>query len=162
MKIVANNIMESSLAEKCGERYKHKTEGERRYSRWGYNPGSIKVGDEKVKIKVPRYFDAITKKAENNNAYRSLKEHESPNEKMIKSVLLGLSQKNYGELSRTMAESFGLSQSTISRKFIDNSPSALKEFKKRDLGKYNFVGLLIDGKYLVKKQIVICLGITMS
>ncbi len=162
MKIVANNIMESSVVEKCGERYKHKPEGERRYSRWGYNPGSIKVGDEKVKIKVPRYFDAITKKAENNDAYSSLKEQESPNERMIKSVLLGLSQKDYGELSRTMAESFGLSQSTISRKFIDNSTSALKEFEKRDLGRYDFVGLLIDGKYLVKEQIVICLGITMS
>ena len=120
------------------------------------------MGDEKVKIKVPRYFDSITKKAENNNAYRSLKEQESPNEKMIKSVLLGLSQKDYGELSRTMAESFGLSQSTISRKFIENSASALKEFEKRDLGRYDFIGLLIDGKYLVKEQIVICLGITMS
>lgn len=162
MKIVANNIMESSVIEKCGERYRHKTEGGRRYSRWGYNPGSIKVGDEKVKIKVPRYFDGITKKAQNNDAYGKIKDQESPNEKMIKSVLLGLSQKDYGDLSRTMAESFGLSQSTISRKFIENSASALKEFEKRDLGKYDFVGLLIDGKYLVKEQIVICLGITMS
>lgn len=162
MKIVANNLMESSIEEKCGERYKHRSREARRYSRWGYNPGSIKVGDEKVKLKVPRYFDELTKKAQNNNAYESIKEQESPNEKMIKSVLLGLSQKDYGELSRTMAESFGLSQSTISRKFIDNSTSALKEFEKRDLGKYDFVGLLIDGKYLVKEQIVICMGITMS
>jgi transposase-like protein len=162
MKIVANNLMESSIEEKCGERYKHQSPEERRYTRWGYNPGSIKVGDEKVKLEVPRYLDRITNKAQNNDAYGKLKEQESPNEKMIKSVLLGLSQKDYGLLSRTMAESFGLSQSTISRKFIEESSAALKEFEQRDLGKYDFVGLMIDGKYLVKEQIVICMGITIN
>lgn len=54
MKIVANNLMESSIELKCGERYRHQRAEDRRYSRWGYNPGSIKVGDGKVKIKVPR------------------------------------------------------------------------------------------------------------
>lgn len=162
MKIIANNLMESSITEKCGERYRHQNQEERRYSRWGYNPGSIKVGDEKVKIEVPRYYDEATKKAQNNDAYLEIKEQETPNEKMIKSVLLGLSQKDYGDLSRTMAESFGLSQSTISRKFIEESASSLKEFEKRDLGKYDFVGLMIDGKYLAKEQIVLCLGITMG
>lgn len=106
MKIVANNLMESSIGEKCGERYKHQASEERRYTRWGYNPGSIKVGDEKVKIEVPRYYDQATEKAQNNDAYGEIKEQETPNERMIKSVLLGLSQKDYGELSRTMAESF--------------------------------------------------------
>lgn len=162
MKIVANNLMESSITEKCGERYRHQSLEERHYSRWGYNPGSIKVGDEKVKVEVPRYIDKETKKVNNNDAYGEIKEQESPNERMIKSVLLGLSQKDYGNLSKTMAESFGLSQSTISRKFIEESSEALKEFEKRDLAKYDFLALVIDGKYLVKEQIVICMGITSS
>ncbi len=36
----------------------------------------------------------------------------------------------------------------------------MEAYEKRDLGKYNFVALLIDGKYLSGEQIVIALGIT--
>jgi hypothetical protein len=58
------------------------------------------------------------------------------------------------------AESFGLSQSSVSRAFIEESSKALLEFERRDLGKYDFIGLVIDGKYLQKEQVVIALGVT--
>ncbi len=60
------------------------------------------------------------------------------------------------------AESFGLSQSSISRAFVEESEKVLKEFESRDLSSYDFVGLVIDGKYLQKEQVVIALGITIS
>lgn len=162
MKIVANTLMQESVTEKCGERYsRDKPEGGR-YNRWGYNPGSIKVGDEKVPIEVPRYQDEREDTIRNNDVYEEIKNQNSPNEQMIKSILLGLSQKDYGEISKTVAESFGLSQSTISRKFIEESSKELEEYERRDLGRYDFVSILIDGKYLSKEQIVICMGITMS
>lgn len=101
-------------------------------------------------------------KSKNADIYGELKEQESPNEQMIKSILLGLSQKDYSQLSKTKSESFGLSQSTISRKFIEESTEALKSYEKRDLGRYDFIGIMIDGKYLAKEQVVICLGITIK
>ena len=160
MTIVANNLMQNSIEEKCGERYSHEKPEGGRYSRWGFNPGSLKVGDEKVPLEVPRYYDEQEKRVQNVGVYRQIKEQESPSAQMIKSILLGLSQRDYGKLSKTVAESFGISQSTISRKFIEDSSEALEKYEKRDLGKYDFVGLLIDGKYLAKEQIVICMGIT--
>jgi transposase-like protein len=160
MKIVANSIMKSSIEEKCGERYSREKPEEGRYSRWGYNRGSIKVGDEKVPIEVPRYYDEEFCKAKNADIYGQIKEQESPNEQMLRSIVLGLSQRDYGQLSKTIAESFGLSQSTISRKFIEESSEALERWEKRDLGNYDFLALMIDGKYLAKEQIVLCLGIT--
>lgn len=162
MKIVANSLLQNSINEKCGERYSREKPEGRRYWRWGYNPGSIKIGDEKVRIEVPRYCDEEKQKVKNADVYGAIKEQESPNEQMIKSILLGLSQKDYGEISKTVAESFGLSQSTISRKFIEESSASLESYEKRDLGKYDFVGLMIDGKYLAKEQVVICMGITLS
>jgi transposase-like protein len=162
MKIVANSLMKSSVEEKCGERYSREKPEEGRYSRWGYNRGSIKVGDEKVPIEVPRYYDEELKRTQNSDIYGQIKEQESPNEQMIKSILLGLSQRDYGQLSKTIAESFGLSQSTISRKFIEESTEALESWEKRDLGNYDFLALMIDGKYLSREQIVLCLGITTS
>nr|WP_264358324.1 transposase [Melioribacter roseus] len=120
------------------------------------------MGDEKIPIEVPRYKDNYSQRVENNDIYSQLKEQESPREEMIKSILLGLSQKDYGKLSKTIAESFGLSQSSISRKFIEESSKELEAYEKRDLSNYDFTALLIDGKYLSREQIVIAMGITIA
>ena len=162
MKIVANTLMQESVTEKCGERYSREKPEGGRYNRWGYNPGSIKVGDEKVPVEVPRYQDEKEDIVRNNEIYEEIKSQNSPNEQMIRSILLGLSQKDYGKISKTVSESFGLSQSTISRKFIEESSKQLEEYERRDLSHYDFISLLIDGKYLAKQQIVICMGITIT
>lgn len=162
LKILANNLMMEDIENKCGERYSRIKPEEGRYNRWGANPGSIKVGQEKVPIDVPRYYDNQEERAQNCDVYSDIKEQESPTEEMIKSILLGLSQRDYGKINKTIAESFGLSQSSISRKFIENSSEELEKYEKRDLGKYDFVGLLLDGKYLSGEQIVICMGITIT
>ena len=160
LKIVANNLLQEDITNKCGERYSREKPHNGQYSRWGYNPGSIKIGEEKIPIEIPRYFDNQTHKAENTTIYGKIKGQENPTETMIKSILLGLSQKDYGQLSKTLAESFGLSQSTISRKFIEESSKELKAYEQRDLGKYDFTALMIDGKYLSREQIIIAMGIT--
>ena len=38
----------------------------------------------------------------------------------------------------------------------------MEEFEKRDLGLYDFVALVIDGKYLSRDNIVIALGVTIT
>jgi len=158
MKILANHLMNDEMENKCGKRY----ERDFPFNRWTSNPGSIKVGDEKIPIEVPRYYDKENDTKRNIDIYNEIKEQESPTEAMIQSILLGLSQRDYGKVSKTIADSFGLSQSTISRKFIEESSQELERYEKRDLGNYDFVGLFLDGKYLAKEQIVICLGVTIG
>jgi len=85
-----------------------------------------------------------------------------PQEEVIKKVIKGLSQKDYEEVTRSVIESFGLSQSTISRSFIEESRKELEEFEKRDLGLYDFIALILDGKYLSRENIVIALGVTIT
>ena len=162
LRIVANNLMLEEINNKCGERYSREKPEEGRYSRWGSNPGSIKIGEEKIPIEVPRYYDNNKGTAKNTDIYKKLREQASPTETLVKSILLGLSQKDYGQLSKTMAESFGLSQSSISRSFIEKSAKELESYEKRDLGRYDFTALLIDGKYLSGEQIIIAMGITIT
>lgn len=162
LKIIATNLMQEDIERKCGERYSRQKPESGRYNRRGYNPGSIKIGAEKIPIEVPRYKDNYSQRVENNDLYSQLKEQESPREEMIKSILLGLSQKDYGKLSKTIAESFGLSQSSISRKFIEESSKELEAYEKIDLSNYDFTALLIDGKYLSREQIVIAMGVTIT
>ncbi len=158
LKILANELMSEEIEEKCGKKYQR----DQRYSRWGSNPGSIKVGEEKLPIEVPRFYDKRNNVNQNVDSYKKIKENQAPTEAMIRSVLLGLSQKDYGEVVKTVSDSFGLSQSTISRKFVEESSAALKKYENRDLEKYDLVGLMLDGKHLAKQQIVICMGITIG
>lgn len=161
-KILANQMLEEEVKEKAGERYNREKPSSGRYSRWGSNPGSIRVGEEKVKIKVPRIHDNQSLVTESPGSYQKLRSIELPSEALMKKIILGLSQHDYQEVVKMGIESFGLSQSTVSKAFIEESTKALEEFEKRDLGLYDFIALVLDGKYLSKENIVIALGITIS
>jgi putative transposase len=52
-KLHYNQLMEEELRLKAGEKY----ERGKRYNRWGKNPGSIRIGEEKVPVEVPRFYD---------------------------------------------------------------------------------------------------------
>ncbi len=158
-KLIANQLFEDEVHQKAGRRYERE---EQKYSRWGSNPGSIRIGSERVKMRIPRLYDKTTKQTEGLENYKKLRAIELPSEVLLKNILFGLSEQNYGEVAKMTTESFGLSQSTVSRAFVEESEKALKLFEERDLGNYDFIGLIIDGKYLQKEQVVIALGITIE
>ncbi len=158
-KLLANQLFEEEVHQKAGLKYEHSS---KQYSRWGSNPGSIRLGRERIKMKIPRLYNKKASKTESLESYKKLKEISSPTDELIKKIIFGISQKNYSEVSRLTAESFGLSQSSISKSFVEESKKLLSEFEERDLGNYDFVGLAIDGKYLRKQQVVIALGITIE
>ena len=95
LRIVVNKLMTEEINNKCGEKYNREKHTEGRYSHCGSNPGSIRIGEKKIPIEVPRYYDNIGRTARNTDIYKKLREQEAPTETLIKSILLGLSQKNY-------------------------------------------------------------------
>jgi len=155
-KLHYNQLLEEEMREKAGEKYSRSDQ----YSRWSSNPGSIRVGNEKVKVEVPRLFNKQTGKAETPDYYEKLHNLEIPTEEVLKKVILGLSQGDYEKVTRSVTDSFGLSQSSISRRFIEERSKALEEFEKRDLSNHEFLAIIIDGKYLSRDNVVIALGVT--
>jgi transposase-like protein len=153
-----NQLVEEELKEKAGKKY----ERGKRYNRWGSNPGSIRIGEEKVPVEVPRVYDKEEERTEEAENYSRLHNIEKPSEELMRKIILGLSQKDYEQVTRTVLESFGMSQSSVSRSFIEESSKRLEEFESRDLGKYDFIALIIDGKYLSKDNIIIALGVTIT
>jgi len=95
-------------------------------------------------------------------SYKKSNSPKLPSEELAKKILIGLSQKAYRVITIMTADSFGLSQSSVSRVFIEESSRALSEFERRDLSNYDFIVLVIDGKYLQKEGVVIALGITIG
>lgn len=160
-RLLAREIMEEEVVGLAGERYSRDKPNGGRYSRWGCNPGSIAVGEERAPIQVPRVRDQLAGHERPLESYRRMREPMTVDDQLQRAILLGLSQRDYEEVASRFADGFGLSQSTVSRRFQERSRQVLEEFESRTFDD-DFVGLWIDGKHLAKEQIVICLGLTLD
>lgn len=159
-KIVINSILGQEVDSLAGKRYSHDKPNEGRYSRWGYNPSSVKIGTQKVPIQVPRVMDNETGDNVVLKNFHKIGDLPEQTEGMIQSVLHGLSMRDYKHTAEQMMGNFGLSASSISREFVAESAEALKEFSQRRLDELKFVSLFIDGKHMAGSQMIIVLGVT--
>ena len=160
--IMINELLEEEVIQKAGSRYSRDKPFDGRFSRWGFNPGSVRIGDQKLKIDVPRLYDNERDKNTMLDRYLDLKQLPEPTEQLINGVLLGLSMRDYAKVIDHLGEGFGMSKSSISRSFIDRTEEKLKEFESRSLAHLQIIALFIDGKYLSKEQIIICMGVTLQ
>ncbi len=160
--IMLNELFEDEIMQKAGQRYSHQKPHEGRYSRWGYNPGSVHIGDKKLNMDIPRIRDNTTGKFDRLDSYEQVKKIPMPTDQLLHGVLKGLSMRDYKGVIDHLGEAFGLSKSSVSRSFIEKTEERLEEFETRDLSKHDIISIFIDGKYLAKEQIIIVLGVTMQ
>ena len=52
-RMLVNDILEDEVNQYAGRWYSHEKPYNGRYSRWGTNPGSIKLGDRRIRLAVP-------------------------------------------------------------------------------------------------------------
>jgi len=161
-RMLACELLEDEVSALCGERYRRDKPFDGRYSRWGSNPGSIKVRQERVPIEIPRVRDMEAGREQPLEIYQQMKTAIDIEGAMEEAILLGLSQRDYGRVAGAFADGFGLSQASVSRSFQERSRKALEAFEQRSLAEEDFVALWIDGKYLASIQMVICLGLTID
>ena len=154
--LIANEV--ESL---CGAYYAHDDQHNGRFKRWGYNQGSIRIRSDRVRIQVPRVRDTETNQMHTLESYPKLRRATSKmEENLADKVFLGIHLRDYDRVSREFAESFGLSPATVSRAFQQYSAQVLKEFEERDLSQDTYVALLLDATWVQKKNILICIGVT--
>ena len=158
-RLLATEIMDEEVEMLTGERYSRDKPHGRRYRRWGRNPGSICVDGERVPIDVPRVRDVAADKEQPLQSYQSMKEAAPPSG-MAEAILLGLSQGDYQRVASRFIDGFGLSQSSVSRRFQKRAEKALREFESRSLEEDDFLALWIDGKHVAGEQMIICVGVT--
>ncbi len=156
-KVVINSVLQTAVTELCGERYRH--DGSR-LTRWGYNPGSVRIGAQKLPVQVPRVHDTETNQSIPVAMYEQMQQLPEQKEEVLQSVLHGISMRDYEQVSTRLLDSFGLSPSTISRQFVEASRKAVETFVQRSFKDHNFTALFLDGKHLSGQQMLIALGIT--
>lgn len=151
-------LFQSEVSEYCGPPQKH---SKTKCRRWGTNRGSVRWNGAKIPVQVPRVRNTETNQEVQLKTYQLLHNPEPDYEQeLTKSVLFGLSQRKYGQVAEHLAKSFGLSGSTVGRIFIEETAKALEFFMNRRFDTMEFVALLIDGKTLRGKQILLVVGLT--
>ncbi len=131
-------------------------------TRWGRQGGSVYLLEQKVPIDVPRLRCKTTRQEVPLEGYRYFQDPHHADEQLFIRLLNGLSTHRYEESAALAPEVFGLSASSVSKRFRRWSAAYLKKLMTRRLEGYDFVAIFIDGKAYAEDGLVIALGITMD
>ena len=156
-----NDLLQQEVCQLAGERYSREG-GVPGYARWGSQRGSVYLADQKVAIPVPRVRDTRRGQEVPMSAYQALQNPRRAEDASLRKVLKGLSCRDYEPCVDAVSETFGLSSSSLSRRFKRASGKKLAELAERDLSGYDIVALFLDGKTFGDDEMVIALGITMQ
>ena len=132
------------------------------YVRWTPQRGSIYLADQKIPIMVPRVRDRLRDQEVPLEGYERLQQPRAVDTGLLHKVLGGLSTREYERCAEAVPEAFGLSASTVSRRFIRASARKLRELSERRLEGYDLVALLLDGKTFAEDEMVVAVGVTIT
>ena len=96
------------------------------------------------------------------DAYQALQTPRKMDEGLLRKVLKGIATRNYEDCAETVPETFGLSRSSVSRRYVKGTARKLAEFQERSLEGYDLVALFLDGKSFADEELIIALGVTLD
>lgn len=128
--------------------------------RWGQQPGSIFLADQKLGIPVPRVRDLGAGRELPLPTYAALQTPRGQDVGLFRRVLGGLSCREYEAAAEAVPEAFGLARSSVSRRFIRASARELQRLQERRLDDAEWLVLVLDGKAFADDQLVLALGVT--
>ena len=151
--------LQAEVVSLAGERYAR--EGRQLgHVRWTPQAGSIYLADQKIPIAVPRVRDRLRNQEVPLQTYTQLQQPRAVDAGLLHKVLGGLSTREYERCAEAVPEAFGLSASTVSRRFIRASARKLRELQDRRLETYDVVAVLLDGKTFAEDAMVTAVGVT--
>jgi putative transposase len=156
--MAVEEMLQAEVAALAGTRYSRDQIG----VRWGNNPGSVFLGEQKVSVRVPRVRHKETRSEIPLEGYKALQNPRTMDDRLFARVLQGVSAKRYEGTAIMVPEAFGIKHSSVSRRFIKGCAAKLKTLRERDLSGYDIVAVFIDGKCFAENEIIVALGVTMA
>ena len=158
----AQQLMQAEVDDRAGERY-DRWQGRQGY-RNGTAPGYVVVGGRKVSIRRPRLVDADGCEVE-LESYAAARDAASMDRTALGKVLEGVACRKVArglQRDQPLAEDFkayGASRSSVSRRWIAATESALAEQAGRALDDQRYLAILLDGKGFGDHLLLTALGI---
>ena len=154
-------LLEAEVARLAGARHQ-RTGRQPGLVRWGQQRGSIYLADQKLPLAHTRVRDRVQNQEVPLQSYQALQTPRQADAGLFRKVLLGLSCRDYAAAAEAVPPAFGVSASTVSRRFIQASAAQLQALQERDLAAYDVVALCLDGKTFAQDSMVIALGVTLT
>ena len=146
--------LEAEVVALAGARYR-RTGRPAGMVRWGQQPGSVYLADQKLPIPVPRVRDQAANREVPLATYERLQQPRAADAGLFRKILVGLTCRQYAACAEAVPPAFGLSASSVSRRFIRASARHLQTLCERRLDGDAFVALVLDGKTFAADTIVI-------
>lgn len=137
-----NKKLQEEVISLAGKKHAHGKDN----VRWGKQPGSVYLLDQKVPMVVPRVRNKLRNIEVPLEYYQKFQEPYQDDEQVFKKLLNGLSTHKYRESAELVPEVFGISASNLSCRFKHSSSLRLKQLQERSLVSYDFTAIIIDGK----------------
>lgn len=152
--MLVESILQIEREEIAGPSYAPSTAG---LSKWGFQQGSVFVGDQKYKVKKPRLIaDGVEMSLP---SYEKLKESGAFSDELLAKLMAGISARQYKTTVTKAVEAFGVSPSSVSRHFVKASAKKLKEFVERDLSGFDPFAIMIDTVHRGGMAFIVALGV---
>lgn len=158
-KMFAETIMLMDREERTGPEY---VPTDPDMKKWASQPGSVFIGDQKVKVSHPRVRDTLHGKEVPLASYLKLKEKSRFSEELLEQILRGMSARKYEETVVSSAAAFGVSASSVSRKIVEVTARKLKEFQERSLKDFHPFAIFLDTIHRGGEAFIVALGIDRS
>jgi putative transposase len=149
-------ILTLSAQEVAGERTPGKASGDIRWH--GSQSGRVMLADRQVKVKRPR----LRHKREGEvpvPAYAALQDNGATAQRMMGALLRGVSTRQYEEVLPEMAETVGVSRSSVSRQAMEGSAEQLRQLRERRWDEADLLVIYIDGQRFGAHHVISAVGI---
>ena len=130
----------------------------------GTQPGRVALKERQLRVNKPR----LRKKGRGTNkeipipAYQAIQQDAHTGERMLEILLNGVSTRRYRRVIPEMADTVGVSRSTVSRETIEASEAALKRLLDRRFDDVELLIIYIDGMHFGNQCVLAAVGVDLQ
>ena len=133
--------------------------------RWhGRQAGSVRLSDRKVRVRKPRLRKKGTGKDREVEipAYEAINAHGKIGNRVLEILMSNVSTRQYERVIPQMADTVGVSKSSVSREFVEQSGRELKRLSVRRFDEREFLVIYLDGVVFGEFHVLCAVGVESS
>jgi len=149
-------VLQLSAQEVAGEKHPGKAQGAIRWH--GQQSGVVPLSNRKLRVRKPRLRHKEQGEVE-VPAYQALRSNSTLASRMLEILLHGVSTRHYRHVLPEMAETVGISKSSVSREAIEASEQVLQALAERRFDDRDILLIYLDGLRFGRHHVVAAVGV---
>jgi putative transposase len=149
-------VLQVSAQEVAGEKHPGKAQGAIRWH--GQQSGVVPLSNRKLRVRKPRLRHKEQGEVE-VPAYQALRSNSTLASRMLDILLHGVSTRHYRQVLPEMAQTVGVSKSSVSREAIEASEQVLQALAERRFDDHDILIIYVDGLRFGRHHVLAAVGV---